>query len=202
MVALRRYGHDLARLLTQLEAIGHQCGASATQPPTAIHKAMIATLADFATNVTRYYNLKLVGGDSDAAGRDGPVTAWYRQVREPILALHYTDRQRRKVEANARAVDALMGQFTLVRHYAETGDLLDSVYEASRRTGETEVVTPWERMYVLQIARFIGDVLGELGHVAGAQRLPDVPDLSEFFRIFNNDDRYFRTRKTWATYRP
>lgn len=57
-------------------------------------------------------------------------------------------------------------------------------------------------MYVLQFARFIGDVFDALSVDSYRLRYEPGSHLHEFFGIFTNPDRYFRSRKTWSTYRP
>ena len=90
----------------------------------------------------------------------------------------------------------------MVRHTSETGEALDSVFDASLQTGRTEFAKPYIRMYVLQLIRFVGCLLGELGYAAHSTHLDTIPHLSEFFAIFNNDDKYFLTRKNWSIYQP
>ena len=197
--ALRSYGHDLKKLLTRAEAIAQKRGIDAQLPATDIHDGIVSTLTDFATNVTRYYNLEYIAGEPAAISRDSPIASWYKTVMTPVLTKHYGRQIRTRVEQRARVIEATMGSFSMVRHFAETGELIDSVYEGSRRTGERNAAIPWERMYVLQLGRFIGRVLGDLGYIAQAT-LPNVPFLSEFFAIFNNSDSYFRSRKTWSIY--
>jgi hypothetical protein len=52
-------------------------------------------------------------------------------------------------------------------------------------------------MYVLQIARFLARLLSELGSLGYRMSPQIIPELSEFYRVFENDDREFRKRKTW-----
>jgi hypothetical protein len=52
-------------------------------------------------------------------------------------------------------------------------------------------------MYVLQLCRFLGTVIEELGRQARAKGLP-MPFLEAFFHIFRLTDREFRTRKLWS----
>jgi hypothetical protein len=196
---LRSYGHDLKRLLTQADAIAQKRGIDAKLPASAIHDGIVSTLSDFATNVTRYYNLEFIAGEPAATSRDSPIASWHKNVTTPVLAKHYGRQRRIRVEERARAIEAMMGSYSSVLHYSETGDPINTVYEGSRRTGERNAVIPWERMYVLQLGRFIGRVLGDLGHIAQAT-LSDVPYLSEFFAIFHNSDSYFRSRKVWSIY--
>jgi hypothetical protein len=107
----------------------------------------------------------------------------------------------RQIESDAALVDEAIAPFTLVRHSAEDGEPISSPFDASLRTGLNSASKPWERMYVLQIARFIGGVLSDLGDAGYGQTRIEIPHLSEFFGIFRNDDRYFRSRKVWSIYR-
>ena len=172
---------------------------SLSRPSTPIHDGIVDTLSDFATNLTRYYNLELLAGSPAATERADPIAAWDERVTQPVLAKHYLDRHQRMHEWNALAADRLVGGRALVRHTAETGESLRTVYEASARAGATEFAKRWERMYVLQLARFMANVLSDLGSTPGAQGL-DVPGLYEFFAIFRNDDAYFREKKVWSIY--
>lgn len=119
-----------------------------------------------------------------------------------MLDAHYRPHQKERHQRNAQLIDQLIGEYTLVRHHSEAGDLLDSVYEASMQTAITDFAKPYTRMYVMQIARFLAQLLSELGYAAHHCGLETVPHLSEFFAIFNNSDKYFKQRKTWSIYRP
>ena len=196
----KEYGHDLQKLLSLAEEIAKRRQIKQTRPSSTVHDAIMDTLSDFATNVTRYYNLELVIGSPQAAIQDDPIATWFERVTKPVLAHHYKDRYREKHERSARFIDDLISDFTLVRHQGEAGEEITTVYDASTRTAASEFAKRWERMYVLQIARFMAAVLSELGYVAQIQQLPDVPYLSEFFSIFGGDDAYFRSRKRWSIY--
>ncbi len=196
---LMSYGHNLGKLLAKTDATAKKRGFATQRPGTAVHDAIVSTLSDFATNVTRYYNLEFIARDPSTASRDSPAAAWYQKVSQPIAAAHYSTQRRKKDEARAQAVEAMTRAFTSVRFYSEEGTLIDSVFEGSRRTAERNAVIPWERMYLLHFARYFGSVLTDLAHDAQSVGLV-VPHLSEFFAIFDNDDSYFRSRKTWSIY--
>ncbi|AOQ23295.1 hypothetical protein MTAT_18270 [Moorella thermoacetica] len=201
---LRNYGHNLKELLERLDQIAERRGLSGSEdrlPRSAIHCGIIETLSDFANNITRYYNLDLVTGNQRVAQRADPIRTWFEKVTLPILNKHYKPHHKRRDEQKARLIDQLIGEHTLVLHHAETGNVLDSVYEASMQTAITEFAKPYARMYVMQIIRFVARLLCELGYVAHSQQLQDIPYLVEFFAIFNNSDKYFKNRKNWSIYR-
>lgn len=202
---LRQYGHDLKSLLIAVDAISASGRLSANTrrlPQSAIHDGIIDTLTEFASNITRYYNLDFVTNAPGVAQKVDPVASWFLRVVEPILAQHATAKRKNKVESNAAIIKALTGDITMVLHHSETGQTLDTVYDASRQTGMNKIAEPYVRLYVLQIVRFLGSVLSDLGYQAQVARLEDVPYLSEFFAIYDNDDAMLKSRKTWSIYNP
>ena len=196
---LRGHGHNLEKLFDQIESIVKCRGLEINRPSSAIHTGILTTLSDFARNFTRYYNLDVLTGDARVAMRDDPIADWHNSVTEPVIAAHVSQLRRDQIDANARAVEDLTGACALVLHHAETGEEIDDVYSGSVRTGLTDASKPWERVYVLQLARFATCVVVELGHKARKHSI-DIPHLSDFFAIFNNDDAMFRSRKTWSIY--
>jgi hypothetical protein len=185
--------------VSNTDATATKRGLAAQRPATGIHEGIISTLSEFATNVTRYYNLEFIAGDQSVINQDSPIATWHHKVSIPIALAHYGEARRKKDEARAQALEAMTGAFTLVRFYGEEGNLITSVFEASRCTAERDAVVPWERMYVMQFGRYFGAVLRDLAQQAQSAGLP-VPHLSEFFAIFSNKDSYFRARKTWTIY--
>ncbi len=57
-------------------------------------------------------------------------------------------------------------------------------------------------MYLLQFARFIYLVMDRLASSGRTVLKETLPDLSEFYAIYYNEDRYFRDRKSWSIYKP
>lgn len=202
---LRQFGHDLKSLLLAVDAVAASGRLSVDVerlPHSPIHDGIIDTLTDFASNVTRYYNLDVVTNAPRANQAVDPVASWFSHVVEPIIAKHISEKQQEQVEANAALMEALTGDVTMVLHHSETGQTLDTVYDASRLTGLTKRAEPYVRLYVLQIVRFLASVLSDLGYQAQVAGLDDVPYLSEVFGIFNNDDSMLKSRKTWSIYKP
>lgn len=200
---LRNYGHKLDQLLNRADEIAERRMLTHIRlPRSEIHTGITTVLTDFANNITRYYNLDLVTGDPRTAKRDDPTKAWYNLVVQPVLKKHYGARQKEKHRSNAELISSLLQPISMIRHTSETGEPLETVFDASLQTGITDFAKPYVRMYVMQLIRFIGRLLGELGYINYEVRLETIPHLSEFFAIFNNDDRYFLKRKTWSIYRP
>jgi len=196
----RAYGHDIARLLRDVDDIASRRGLDLRHgglPKTTIHRAIFQTLSEFARNVTRYYNLEvLAAGDRDVQAKD-PIAAWHERITVEVLNRHYTDAQRQREEVEVALGEATMGARVMVRHVDETGALLSSVTDAMRATRRAAAARPWERMYVLQLGRFLGAVLGQLGLLARRHGMA-VPELREFFAVFNQDDATLRRLRVWT----
>ncbi len=199
---LRRIGHDLRELLPMCATIGETINpqrAYASRPADSIHQGIEQTLSEFASK-TRYYNLNHITG---AAGQQAdPITMWWQMVGIPICERHYSDRQRKKDEANAVFMDKMLGDDSIVIHHGEDGAEIDNVGDLVARAGATTVVQKYGRLYTLQIVRWLAAILYELSHFGAYQkRIEPLLGLNDPFAIFGKDDRYLRDRKTWSIYR-
>ena len=200
---LRDYCHRLGDLLDNADKIAERRGLTGTEsrlPRSNIHDGIVGVLSDFASNLTRYYNLALVTGDPKAEHIVDPGRAWFERVTVPVLNAHYRRRERQRHESKATQIAELLNGIATVRFHSERGDELTSAYDASLLTGMTRFAIPYTRMYVMQIARFLGGLLSTLGYAGYQLGSPIIPHLSEFFAIFNNTDDYFRQRKRWSIY--
>lgn len=193
---VRTHGHDLPRLLQLVTQIGSRYTDVKAPHNSTIHDAVMEIVTTFANNVTRYYNLESLTRTPDA---QEPAAAWFERVTMPVLTNHASATSIRRVLSNAQIVDAILSGVSLVRFQHESGVPLTDAFSASAWTGLTELARPWERMYVLRIARHLGLVLSEISFESYQANVM-LPHYGDFFGIFNNDDRYLRSRKTWSIY--
>lgn len=201
---IRRYRHGLRELLTAADRIAEAINTIPMQerlPQSPIHVAIIDILHDFASNITRYYNINVVTADPNVQRHSDPIRAWFERVTLPVLADHYRPHHRRRHERNARILDDLISGHSFVFYHNETGELLDTVYQTAMQLAITEFAKPFERLHVLQLVRFLARLLMKLGYEAQRHKLQNIPDFSDFFRIFANEDRYLKSRRTWSIYR-
>lgn len=197
---LRSYGHDLHRLLEAVENVRAQRNLTLEHgglPDTEVHVAIVRILTAFATNLTRYYNLEVLAAGPEGLSQDDPIASWYREVTIPVLDLHYSAQRAERDGLRAAFMEQTVGPRAVVRGVSEAGEPINTVADVVLRSLQAEAARPWERMYVMQIARFLGAVLTALERPAHEKQLP-VPFLHEFFFIFAQDDAYFRSRKSWS----
>ena len=75
--------------------------------------------------------------------------------------------------------------------------MLTEIEEGSFRTGIFEAVAKYRRLYMLQIIRYLTELIEMLGHKASGVKGNEIPLFSEIFGLFYNEDEYFLGRKTW-----
>lgn len=199
---LKRVGHDLGVLLQLCESIAkkHQSAEGYTERPNdTIHQGIVETLTEFA-KMTRYYNLDLLTGKTLAVPE--PISAWWRRVGQPILARHYSPRQRHRDEEEAKVMQLFFGESALIVHSGEEGDDIRTLESLLRRAGATRVLQKYGRLYTLQIVRWLASLVSHLSSVgAYKKRIEPLLGLNEPFVMFRNPDQYLRDRKTWSIYR-
>lgn len=198
---LRKFSHDLSSLIAKCEDIGigiSQDRDYKVRPNDTIHRGIENVLSLFATKL-RYYNLNhLAGADQ---GQEDPVALWWKKVAIPICDRHYSERQRKKDEANAVAMESMIGDISSVIHTAENGDPIRDVNSFFKRGSVTRIVQKYGRLYTMQIIRWLASIIFELSHLgAYEKRIQALLGLHEPFMIFMNKDNYFRDRKTWSIY--
>jgi hypothetical protein len=93
-----------------------------------------------------------------------------------------------------------MGHAVRFLHTSETGQPINSILSGAQNSASAEFARRWERMYVLQIGRFVGRVLKKLCDEGQRQGMT-IPFIGDFFEVFMCDDVFFRKRKVWSTYR-
>lgn len=198
-----KYGHRLDRLLraTAEIAVRRATGVDAPVVPNKpIHDSIVKVLTGFAQDGGRYYDLEQALR-KDSEGLTDPVRAWFDEVVIPIRELHLTTRQIERVRHRAMVMDALIGANSSVLHRDEQGNQIRTVFDGSLGSGLNAITKPWERMYVLQIARFLRATFGQLSDAAHAAGMAELADLDECFQIFSGTDKSLRMRKVWSIYR-
>lgn len=197
---LRALGHKLTALVDKTKEIRTRRGINCEAfPDDTISLNIIETLSEFAT-ATRYYNLDyLVGGKSRSMKE--PLAAWYESVSKPILAKHYHPKKRAADEAKARLIGSLLDEISSVRHTAEDGTDITSWTAGALETAKINTLQKYSRMYCLRIVRALAALLEALQYEVMKGR-NEIPYLSDFFRIFHNEDSYFLSRKRWDPYKP
>ena len=162
-------------------------------PSDIVHKEIIRILGEFAIG-DRYRNIDLlVGGNV----RRGVTAEWYKKVDLRLWESRVSDKKKKRIAQNSKLARSLFGDYVAVLHTSETESDIRDIQDASFRTGVFNAVAPYRQLYVLQIIRFWARLVCELGHEAQEIQKAEIPFFSEVFGDLKNDDRYFRSRKTW-----
>ncbi|MDR6901487.1 hypothetical protein [Rhizobium miluonense] len=197
---VRRFGHQLEKLVdaVAVAAARRSSGLPCNRPVDAIVSAIISNFDAFAdARRGRYANFEALG-DPNLTSHE-PVSKWWNEVAEPILDRHYKGtKAQSRIELNARLIDRLIGDYSLVRHISETRELMTDVETASTRTGQTAIVQKWARYYTLTLIRWLSETYKAMAYKAVYDEGYDAFFGSwEFFDTFLVDDNFLRTRKVW-----
>ena len=192
----KHYRHDLLLLFSHIEQLRENSKDELRDelPDRELAMAALSVLNDFAQK-TRYYNLDVLTKNSTVQDRRDPIEAWAQDVGRRILETKYTARRAAQDERNAALVGAMIEDFSVVRHFAEDGSDIISVYDGALRTGQAEIVQREGVVICAALVRHIVHVLWIVNRMAMAAGARDVPHVYEFFGLFLNSDRLFRSKR-------
>ena len=195
---VRHYGHKIPDLYNACHDIvkQHKMGFRFRyKMDKDIHQAIINLLGSFAESSGRYSNINILTGKE--RNSTDCIEQWFHNVDIPLYNKHISKRRKDGIEYRAAVLGNIMNQFAIVRFSTEDNTELTNAIEGSRRTGMWEAVAPYRQLYMLQIIRYLVELLMELGDKAMAIQYADIPHFGEIFGLFYNDNEYFRSRKTW-----
>ena len=201
---VKEYRHNLKKLLNEVNEICRNYNLNNRLPDTEIHKNIVEILTSFANNITRYYNFDyLTGGHSKINQRDYPIKEWFKLVMLPIWNEHQKEEAKKQKEAWEEAEKlATKCSFWPVVQYMESGLNAYTLYDICEHNKIIEFVQPYQRMYVMQIVRFLSVTFRKLeDKFWHNQSSLNVPYLSEVFYIFDASDNYLKKTKTWSLYK-
>lgn len=160
-----------------------------------IRQAIIDLLGSFAESSGRYSNVNILLGKESKS--TDCIEQWFHNVDIPLYNKHVSKKKKAGIEYRASVIGNILNQFTVTLFTTEDNNELTNAVEGSRRTGIWEAVAPYRQLYMLQIIRYLTELLTELGYKAMAIQSADIPHFGEIFGLFYNDNAYFRSRKTW-----
>jgi hypothetical protein len=195
----RKLGHNIQLLYSEARIVHGRLSNPRGRyeiPSSGLESDIIAFLARFATSA-RYYNLNFLAGKSQPPQTMDPIAEWATNIGSQILKKHYSKAMRERDRRNAAMIGAMMEGVSSVRHLSEEGTILDTVEDASLRTGENQIMQKYGTFYCAKIVRLPYMILYDLEYAAHAVHLDDVPALHEFFFPFLNEDAYLKSRKTF-----
>jgi len=199
---IKKYKHDLIALFEETKRIAESRESlrEINLPCLEIHKNIIYVLSKFSNNITRYYNIDLLTGGTKIEQLDSPQKEWFQKVVIPILEIHYKDKLFKRHVERAKNISYILEYFTRINVTTELDETLQDIYSASLHDLATTFAKPYVRMYTLQIIRFISLLAIDISNDLYKTNINYIPYISDFFRIFNNDDKTFFRRKTWSIY--
>ena len=135
------------------------------------------------------------------------MKAWFELVTLPIWNKHQTQKKLESHEAEVIAetdkwIDKHPSYPFLSMYHIERGLGPYTLYDIFEHNKIIEFAQSYQRMYVMQIIRFLSVIFFKLEDKfwnTGTDL--KIPYLSEIFYIFNAEDSDFKKRKTWSLYK-
>ena len=158
-----------------------------------IHRIILDIITSFAKG-DRYSNIDLI---TDNKNYEDPIKRWNKQVDKYIYENLVSENKKQKIESDANLIEELCKDYIFVQHFGEDEEQITSLKNASFRTGIFEAVAPYRQLFVFQIIRYFSEVLTSLQYLILKETHYEIPYFSDIFRIFYNDDKYIKSRKTW-----
>lgn len=194
----RNIGHDIDLIYDKsIEIIGTRAFKFEflSNLDTDVHRNILKVLTEFAKG-DRYSNINILVNSKQ---KGDPIQKWYETVDKVLFERCISSKKKERILRNAEFIHLKIQSCTYVNFLSEEGRSIESVKEASLRTGLQEAIASYRQLYVLQIIRFWVELICCLQHEAMKLGKEDIPYMSEVFGLFYNSDSYIKTRKTWDT---
>ena len=195
---IRNYGHKIPDLYSACKEIAKRQEISFHFSYTMdddIYQSIINLLGNFAETSGRYSNMNILLGKENKS--NDCVEQWFYHIDMPLYDKHISIRRKVAIKQRAALIKSFLDSYTLIRFTGEDNTELTDVAVASERTGIWEAVAPYRQLYMLQIIRYLTELLMGLEHKAREICAEDIPYFGEIFGLFYNDNAYFRSRKIW-----
>lgn len=195
--SIRSFGHDLMQLyqksltIISKNQLTLRYSKDLSDP---IHQSILSILSNFAKG-DRYSNINLLTDDGNPTD---PIKNWYYHVDCELFEKRVSTKKKMSIQFNAKLFGESMKDLGVVYHLSETGDVINDLENSSFKTGMTNSITKYRILYVAQIVRYWVEILRGLQYNAfQISEKQEIPWMSESFTIFNNDDAYLLTRKSF-----
>lgn len=195
---IRDYGHKIPDLYTACQEIANCQKINFNfkyKMDANIRQAIIDLLGNFSETSGRYSNVNILLGNENKS--NDCIEQWFHTIDIPLYNKYISQKKKTDIENRASVIGNIINRFGITSFIAEDNIELTNAIDASTRTGIWEAVAPYRQLYMLQIIRYLTEILIELGHSARAIHSEDIPYFGEIFGLFYNDNTYFRSRKTW-----
>lgn len=157
-----------------------------------IYQDILSVLTNFAIG-DRYRNINLVIGRST---KTDPVAEWCLNVDRYIIDNMLPKRKKPDIQE-----EVVMRRYpesrSLVYYYAETGEVLTRLYDATVYAEVQRDIAPYRKLLVLQIIRYWADIATQIADRAVRLGKGDIPDINRIFAYYRNSDRILKSKRDW-----
>ncbi len=158
---IKKYGHDLIKLLEKVETIAkkYKITLKHERPRDNISTAIISCLDSFANaQKGRYANFNTLGDPNFEPALE-PIKKWWEEVAESILDAHYYNKTAEQdVKSQEISNPENMHQNDTLFYTDETGNIINTLQGFIERDKKTEIVQKYGCYYTLRIVRWMTEI--------------------------------------------
>lgn len=195
--SMRSFGHDLLKLYQKSLTVvsKNQLKLNYLQDLSdPIHQSILKILSNFSKG-DRYSNINILTEDGNPSD---PIKNWFDEVDCELFEMRVSSKKKKSIQINAQLFGECMKNFGMVYHLSETGEVIDDLENSSFKTGMTESISKYRILYVAQMVRYWVEILRGLQYLAfKLSKEQHIPWMNESFTIFNNNDAYLLTRRSF-----
>ena len=188
-------GHDIEKLYKNILDFKNQNNIQyhfKQDLEDSIYQKIIYILSRFGKG-DRYANIDLL---VEHLNYDDPISVWFNDIDMYLFNSKISDNKKKKIQDDAMMVHTLLSPYSTISFTAEDGGRIDEIFKGSYRTGVNDAVAPLRQLYIFHIIRFFVESISSLEKIITSKHLFEVPSFMDVFRVFFNEDRYMKTRKT------
>ena len=189
---LKRLGHSIVLLYNQCDTIGKKYNISTDFSETQqIYDEIIETLSLFASyeKENRYYNLNYLSIVNDENG-DLPkdcIYMWHEKVDGYIWENKIPDKIKRKLICNSMALGNMINEGARISFESETREEISDGTDMLLNINVSDVCKKYRRLYVVQIIRYLSNILNCFSQDMKDENIPYLPDFFLMFRLMDED---------------
>ena len=158
-----------------------------------IYNRILKVLSNFAEG-DRYSNINYIIGYNSSSD---PIAQWFREVDMYIYDHYISNRMKRNIENRANFISSITEDVSHVCHLSEENENIDTVLSGSIKTGIFNAVAPYRQLFVLQLFRYLCELIVSLQHDSMKNNDENLPYFSELFAFTYNDDDFLKRNKKW-----
>lgn len=194
---MRGIGHDLDNLYTRCIKIQDLHNIELDFPikrDDEIYKRILSILSRFAKG-DRYSNIDAL---TNSRRISDPIADWHENVDIFIYDNLVAFKKKIKIEKLARVVHDVLDDQSITMFISQDNQPLDNTYAAALEHSKIELILDIRQIFIVRLIRYIVEILESLLMKYSSLSGKMMPNISDYFAIYMNEDRMIKSRKVFT----